>query len=563
MTNKKLAKNNNNNNNNNININNNNSSGTTTRAATRDSMTTPAKVAVEAFVNMIKELQEVLESTAVLEVLDFPIQFDKLCHYVFEALTYDNLTYVQDVESNKIPEFPPTYQTTRTLLSKHPDILIPLMKTNNLKLQTLASKIVCAVSAIGKVECQKIVETGVMEQLYNVISNYPIPAKSNVLPSLWLDAIFTIYYITKHSLIINHIKTSTAVLPILVNSLWAEPIDHVAAALRTLNKLTDFDDLLDQIGSTPELGKSIGQLIPRYLTLPLQEHNIGILVLATMMMTALLTPCSHHRDPVMLNFAEADGCVDSLIRVLDQDLSHISPLLHNSMLVSLNYICWLSSRPGMIKLLHQDLNITPILLSHLRSKHWTSDTWGESWLVNAFVHIVEQTKTVDGIRKLNKLGAYQAVVTLLKESKKVAVLVNACACVANLIGNPLTHKYLHRFGAIETLFGFLNHKEEVVRFQAQRGINDYPWAKNKLRNFDLPEDPDERVCTNCGIEESDEVKLLACASCRSPLYCSKDCQKKHWKQSHKAECATIKTKREDAEMALEKWASKYIHTILL
>ncbi|KAJ3333989.1 hypothetical protein HDU76_013636 [Blyttiomyces sp. JEL0837] len=529
-------------------------STSTSTATTSVSMATPAKV-VEEFVLLLKDLEVASPDGARIQQKQ---QLDKHCESLLAALTYDNLIYIEDTESNKIPRFPSAYQTTRTLLSKHVDILIPLMKTNDEKLQTLASRIVCVVSEVGKNECQKIAETGVMQSIYNVISNYPTPSKSK-LPPLWHNTIFTIFNITKHSLVLQHIKTSKAVLSILVNSLWAEPIDQVTATLWTLNKLADLNnrDLIDQIGSTPGFGKSLGQLIPRYLTLPPQQDHIRILVQATMMITAVVTQSIHQRDPIFLNFAEADGCVDTLIRVLDQDLSRISPLLQHSMLISLNFISWLSSRPGMIKVLHQDFNITPILLTHLRSKHWQkSDTPGETWLVNTFVHIIDRTNTVDGIRRLNKLGAYQALVGIMMESKKVKVLSEACGCVANAIGNPLTHRYLQRCGAIETLFGFLNSKEELVRLHAQRGFEEYPRAKSKIGDLEFLDDPDERVCTICGIEESDKVKLLACASCRSPLYCGKDCQKKHWKQSHKAECASLKLKREVAEMALESLASE-------
>ncbi len=40
-------------------------------------------------------------------------------------------------------------------------------------------------------------------------------------------------------------------------------------------------------------------------------------------------------------------------------------------------------------------------------------------------------------------------------------------------------------------------------------------------------------CFSCQ-EESDS--LLLCASCQQAKYCSKECQKKHWKKQHKMEC---------------------------
>ena len=52
-----------------------------------------------------------------------------------------------------------------------------------------------------------------------------------------------------------------------------------------------------------------------------------------------------------------------------------------------------------------------------------------------------------------------------------------------------------------------------------------------------------RLCVHCSVQETPDKKHLSCA-CRAPaiVYCSKECQKAHWKAAHKAECATRKQK---------------------
>ena len=45
-----------------------------------------------------------------------------------------------------------------------------------------------------------------------------------------------------------------------------------------------------------------------------------------------------------------------------------------------------------------------------------------------------------------------------------------------------------------------------------------------------------KTCDGCDYHFT-EVKLRACGSCNSPRYCSKACQKKHWKEGHREICA--------------------------
>eukprot|EP00984_Skeletonema_dohrnii_P006023 scaffold2130_cov106-Skeletonema_dohrnii-CCMP3373.AAC.10 len=47
-------------------------------------------------------------------------------------------------------------------------------------------------------------------------------------------------------------------------------------------------------------------------------------------------------------------------------------------------------------------------------------------------------------------------------------------------------------------------------------------------------------CEGCGISQEDAEKaLLQCARCHQVCYCSRECQKSHWKESHKNICAKV------------------------
>ena len=54
-------------------------------------------------------------------------------------------------------------------------------------------------------------------------------------------------------------------------------------------------------------------------------------------------------------------------------------------------------------------------------------------------------------------------------------------------------------------------------------------------------------CGACGKEPSATGKRLqVCAGCRSVSYCSKQCQREHWKNGHKAECERLHAARVQA-----------------
>jgi hypothetical protein len=51
---------------------------------------------------------------------------------------------------------------------------------------------------------------------------------------------------------------------------------------------------------------------------------------------------------------------------------------------------------------------------------------------------------------------------------------------------------------------------------------------------------DERpICSRCGIPETSTVELKQCTRCRIEKYCSKLCQKNHWKNCHKYVCNSV------------------------
>lgn len=43
-------------------------------------------------------------------------------------------------------------------------------------------------------------------------------------------------------------------------------------------------------------------------------------------------------------------------------------------------------------------------------------------------------------------------------------------------------------------------------------------------------------CWSCGVQEDQELELLRCSKCKTARYCSKDCQRQHWRDGHREEC---------------------------
>merc|ERR1719253_2350697 len=62
------------------------------------------------------------------------------------------------------------------------------------------------------------------------------------------------------------------------------------------------------------------------------------------------------------------------------------------------------------------------------------------------------------------------------------------------------------------------------------------------------------VCDGCGRSEREEgtssssapeKKFMRCSACRMASYCSRACQRSHWKESHKAVCSRLNGEAEE------------------
>ena len=53
--------------------------------------------------------------------------------------------------------------------------------------------------------------------------------------------------------------------------------------------------------------------------------------------------------------------------------------------------------------------------------------------------------------------------------------------------------------------------------------------------------------TECLNSEDGHTAFCVCSACKGPAYCSRECQRRAWKQQHKRECASMKKKHEEKE----------------
>jgi hypothetical protein len=62
--------------------------------------------------------------------------------------------------------------------------------------------------------------------------------------------------------------------------------------------------------------------------------------------------------------------------------------------------------------------------------------------------------------------------------------------------------------------------------------------KGTKKNFKATTNLTEgEMCANCYVlEKTLDEKLLKCGQCRVIKYCSRECQREHWKKAHKKQC---------------------------
>ena len=66
-------------------------------------------------------------------------------------------------------------------------------------------------------------------------------------------------------------------------------------------------------------------------------------------------------------------------------------------------------------------------------------------------------------------------------------------------------------------------------------------------------DDDPKACAQCHkLACPGERTLLTCKGCKQAFYCGQDCQRKHWKASHKNQCAQPREKKDMMAEATKK-----------
>jgi hypothetical protein len=82
---------------------------------------------------------------------------------------------------------------------------------------------------------------------------------------------------------------------------------------------------------------------------------------------------------------------------------------------------------------------------------------------------------------------------------------------------------------------------DMAKKQLQKMMVAQPNCRNEMERLYGTNE----TCTNCNVleEYSQGRKLFRCGSCHQVLYCSRECQRAHWKKAHKKECVGTKKKK--------------------
>eukprot|EP01083_Nonionella_stella_P037443 102068_1 len=75
----------------------------------------------------------------------------------------------------------------------------------------------------------------------------------------------------------------------------------------------------------------------------------------------------------------------------------------------------------------------------------------------------------------------------------------------------------------------------IVRLCIQKFVSDQ-CRDPPLACYDKPRAVKVEECVKCKVRKSEENQLKKCSRCREPLYCSRKCQKIHWKKTYRNHC---------------------------
>ena len=132
-----------------------------------------------------------------------------------------------------------------------------------------------------------------------------------------------------------------------------------------------------------------------------------------------------------------------------------------------------------------------------------------------------------------------------------------------------------RQGHLEVLYLLLKHRSDPAQ-PARNGAIPLHWAAmagqkdcckvlvkrgglsveqlddlNALVPPAIQEELKKGQCSGCGRARALQEKFRACSRCEKTRYCSKECQKKHWKGQHKKECKTPEEQKQKEEQKQE------------
>eukprot|EP01083_Nonionella_stella_P037439 102058_1 len=83
-----------------------------------------------------------------------------------------------------------------------------------------------------------------------------------------------------------------------------------------------------------------------------------------------------------------------------------------------------------------------------------------------------------------------------------------------------------------------NYKETTTGIydSSYTGDNDGGDNGKRVAKIKRKKRKNTKECVKCKVRKSEETQLKKCSRCRQPLYCSRKCQKIHWKKKHRYNC---------------------------